>query len=287
MTADAQADIIARYLRTGVSDLYAGRWANTFVENERAGSAALRSALIDEMRRLTGGMNIRPVHGDDGDRRVLVRQRVEPMVRGLFPTQEQDIVLDALVRSFVFVDAGNIETLVRETLWPSTAWTLANLYLEGTGAELLSEDAPRLVGFSEETTGYVGQTYWSSSGPLEDFIVHEAAHVFHNCRRSTLGFAETRRREWLLNIDYHMRETFAYACEAYRRLIEYPGKAARREMLETALPNAVPPDDRVDPEEWRDVLRDALTVRNGWKRILARCAKQPARLCLAQSDQPE
>jgi hypothetical protein len=281
MTADARADIIARYLRTGSADLYAGRWAKTFIENEQAGSAALKSALIGELSRLTTGMSIRPSHGDDGDRRELVRQRVEPMVRGLFPFHEQDIVLDTVVRSFVFVDAGNIGTLVQETPWLSTAWMLANLYLNGAGAELLSAEAPRVVGYSEETTCYVGQSYWSSSGPLDDFIVHEAAHVFHNCRRSTLGFAETRRREWLLNVDYRMRETFAYACEAYRRLIEYPVKASRREFLETALPKAIPPDDRVDPEEWREVLRDALAVRNGWKRILARCAARPARLCLA------
>ncbi len=67
----------------------------------------------------------------------------------------------------------------------------------------------------------------------------------------------------------------------------YPVKAARREALETKPPNAAPPDDRVAPEEWREILCDALTVRNGWKRILARCAEQPARLCLAQSNQPQ
>ena len=276
MTADVNADIIDRYLLTGLADLYSGRWAKTFIENERAGSTALRSALIEEIRRLTQGMSIRLPHGDDGDRKALVRQRVEPMVRGLFSANEQDIVLDVLVRCFVFVDAENIETLVREARWLSTAWMLANLYLEGAGAELLSAEAPRLVGYSEETTCYVGQSYWSSSGPLEDFIVHEAAHVFHNCRRSAVELSETRRREWLLNVDYHMRETFAYACEAYRRLIESPVRATRREFLETLPPRADPPDDRVDADEWRDILCEALAARNGWKRILARCARPPS-----------
>ena len=30
--------------------------------------------------------------------------------------------------------------------------------------------------------------------------------------RDTVGLSVTRRREWLLDIDYRKRETFAYAC---------------------------------------------------------------------------
>ena len=39
--------------------------------------------------------------------------------------------------------------------------------------------------------------------------------LFHNCMRRTIGLAETKGREWLLDIEYRKRETFAYACEAY------------------------------------------------------------------------
>jgi hypothetical protein len=67
---------------------------------------------------------------------------------------------------------------------------------------------------------------------FEDFVVHEAAHVFHNWKRETLGLPHTRWKE-------------------------------QRER---------PPADRVDPDEYVDILRETVAARNGWKRILARCA---------------
>jgi hypothetical protein len=79
----------------------------------------------------------------------------------------------------------------------------------------MSDDAPWIVGFSEETTFYVSPEYFRDDQPFADFVVHEAAHVFHNCKRRTLGLPETRTREWLLDIVFAKRETFAYACEAY------------------------------------------------------------------------
>ena len=36
----------------------------------------------------------------------------------------------------------------------------------------------------------------------------------------------------------------------------------------------MPPDDRVDPQEYLDILREAVEAGNGWKRILRRCAAQ-------------
>ena len=99
------------------------------------------------------------------------------------------------------------------------------------------------------------------------------AHVFHNCKRDTVGLPVTRRREWLLDIDYAKRETFAYACEAYSRIVErardLTGRAAlaREYGREDHISEA-----RVDPGEVADILREAAPRRNGWKVILARCA---------------
>ena len=68
--------------------------------------------------------------------------------------------------------------------WPKTAWDLANLYLASFGADLLADDGPRIVGLSEETTGYVSVEYFLTSGRFEDFVVHEVAHVFHDWKRA-------------------------------------------------------------------------------------------------------
>jgi hypothetical protein len=195
------------------------------------------------------------------------------MVRGLFPRGEREPVLDLLAASVVFLTPANFEAVLRGARWLSTAWDLANLYLTGFGAEALSEEAEPIAGLSEETTCYVSVEYFTGSGRFDDFVVHEAAHVFHNCKRQTIGLPHTRRREWLLEIAFAKRETFAYACEVYSRILEL-GKspAERRALLSELEREPVPGTQRVDPDEYVDILREAVAARNGWKRILARCA---------------
>ena len=132
-----------------------------------------------------------------------------------------------LARSVVFLTPDNIEAILRAARWPGTAWDLANLYLASFGAELLSDEAPDIVGLGQETTSYVSIAYFAGAGRFDDFLVHEAAHVFHNCKRATVGLPHTRRREWLLQIDFRKRETFAYACEAYSRILELGSRTGR------------------------------------------------------------
>ena len=77
----------------------------------------------------------------------------------------------------------------------------------------------------------------------------------------------------LLAIDFRRRETFAYACEAYSRICECgAGPHARRQLLADLDPGTTLADDRVDAGEYLDILGEAVAARNGWKRILARCA---------------
>jgi len=137
----------------------------------------------------------------------------------------------------------------------------------------LAPDAPHIVGLSAEATCFVASDYLSATGRFDDFIVHEAAHIFHNCKRSAIGLRPARRREWLLDIDYRKRETFAYACEAYSRVLTLGNSAAARHLLIKEIEQGpAPPDDRVDPTEYIDILREAVGSRNGWKQILCRCA---------------
>ena len=39
----------------------------------------------------------------------------------------------------------------------------------------------------------------------------------------------------------------------------------------------MPSDERVDANEFVDILREAVGARNGWKRILQRCSPRPRR----------
>ena len=86
-----------RYLRTGESDPYRSAWSGGFLQREKRAHDDLRNALVREVRRLTAGLSQEPL--PESDTILLTRAKVEPMVRGLFPKAEQDLVLAMLERS--------------------------------------------------------------------------------------------------------------------------------------------------------------------------------------------
>lgn len=268
-----QASEIRRYLETGQHDESEGAWpGRTTVECMQNARAARRAALCGEVRKRAGEAT-GPDLAVPEDLPVLVRARVAPMVRGLFSRREQEMVLQLLEHSVVVVTTANIERILLETRWDHTAWVLANLYLGSINVPPLSPEEGHLVGVSVETTCYLSVDYLRHDDPLADYLVHEAAHVFHNCKRRTLGLPATRNQEWLLAIEFRKRETFAYACEAYSAICaqgEDPAERTRRVRM--LGERAGPADERVDPDEFLDIVQEACRVRNGWKRILARCA---------------
>jgi len=263
---------VDRFIFTGEYDNHFEIWpGGTFVDRAKNGSAALRNALILTVQRSeqSAVSACQEYSGMD----VNAREKFAPMVQGLFPQKEQAIILDMLERSVVFLTPATINTVLEKATWLKTAWNLANTYLASLDAKPLSESAPDIVGLSEETTCFVSMKYFSNNDPLEDYVIHEAAHIFHNCKRETIGLRETRRREWLLEIDYAKRETFAYACEAYSRILELgETRSARSRLLSELAEGQMPPDDRVEGAEYVDILREAVAARNGWKRILERCS---------------
>lgn len=264
---------INHYLRTGDSDIYFAAWeGNTLIERSRRATPDLKGALSAAVRRRAGNPAV-PPEIRDLDLVTFTRRKLTPMISGLFPANERDTVLRLFDPSVVFLTPDTIHGIIVEADWLSTAWTLAGLYLESVGAQPLGEAPLGIVGLSEETTCYVSMQYFTSQSRFADFVMHEAAHVFHNCKRSTAGLPETRTREWLLDIDYRKRETFAYACEAYGRILELGnGHTERRQLVAELARAPAPADETVDPGEYIDIVREAVAARNGWKRILTRCA---------------
>ncbi len=263
---------IERFLTSGEYDNSFEIWSGgTFVARAKSGSAALRGALISEVSTLTDRVSVPECHNFGLD--INARAKFAPMVRGLFPQVEQTIILDMLEHSVVFLTPATIIVTLEKTRWLHTAWELANLYLASLDAKLLSDTASGLLGLSEETTCYVSMKYFGNNDPFDDYVIHEAAHIFHNCKREMVGLSESRRREWLLEIDYAKRETFAYACEAYSRILELgETRLARVRLLSELAEAPMPPDKRVQGDEYVDILREAVAARNGWKRILERCS---------------
>lgn len=276
--APTPAEEIARFLRTGDHDDMSPAWpGQTIFESMRNGDRALRDALFAEVRRRAKGHQPQG-RLPDGDLTTFARGRVAPMVEGLFPRAERETVLGAIARSVVFLTPDNIEGALRGSGFLHTAWDLANLYLGSLGAELLSEEASAILGLGVEQTSYVSLSYFSDNQRFADYVVHEAAHVFHNCKRATLGLRETRTREWLLDIDFRKRELFAYGCEALARVRELAqGRAARVALIDEVANGTMPNDEQVDAAEYIAMLREAAPARNGWKRVLAWCAPATTR----------
>jgi len=263
------------YLRSGKHDALFQAWPGAnFLECAQHGTAALRQALISTVRSRTAHATV-PKELLELDVTALTRKAVESMVRGLFPKDEQAAVLEVLAGSVIFLTPSNIESVLSKMQWLGTAWDLGNLYLGGFDGELLSEDAPNLVGLSIETTCYVSVAYFQQESRFDDFVVHEAAHIFHNCKRETVGLREIRGRESLLDIDFAKRETFAYACEVYSRIVELgDGPEERRLLLSEYLQGPMPVEGEVDVDEYVDILNEAVKAGNGWRRIQQRCSNR-------------
>jgi hypothetical protein len=265
------ADEIERYLLTSETDLLHTAWSGDFMQRAERAHEDLRGALVSAVRQRVEGLKPPPEH--DADTVTFTRSKVAPMVRGLFARAEQDTVLAALEQSVVFVTSANIEQLLFGRGFDSTAWTIANLYLGGFGAKLLGDDAPDIVGLSVDATCFVSPQYFAEEDPFADFVVHEVAHIFHNCKRAAIGLRQTRRKEWLLDIQYLKRETFAYACETYARVLERDkSRAGRQALAEEYERESRISDERIDAKEIAGIVRAAAAARNGWKVILARCS---------------
>ena len=88
-----------------------------------------------------------------------------------------------------------------------------------------------------------------------------------------VGLQATRTKEWLLDIEFCKRETFAYSCEAYSRVLECAKSPSERRALAAEYGRTVRiSEERVDPAEVAAIVVEAAAARNGWKVILARCA---------------
>lgn len=261
---------IQRYLATGSTDAYMSAWPGDLRQQADQSHRDLRGALIREVLRRSGTSSHAPLPAVDFLE--LTRRKVKPIVDGLFPKHEREAVLRLLERSVVFVSNENIASILLEERWHHTAWDIANLHLATLDLPLLGPSARTLVGLSQETTCYLSPGHFIDAEAGSDFLVHEVAHIFHNCKRRAAGLPETRTREWLLDIEFRKRETFAYACEFYSRIRERAADASERRRLAAEFDASRLTDERVDGSELANILQEAAKVRNGWKLILNSCA---------------
>jgi hypothetical protein len=266
---------VERFLLTGTYDVFFAGWPGSdCVDAAVQGTQRLRCALIAETFRRAEGLQFSTFVPNDlyG----WSSNKLKPMVNGLLKGRERTVVLHLLASNIVFLTPANVARALESERWLSTAWDVANIYLESLNVPALSAQASNIVGLSQETTCYVSMAYFKETDPFADFVVHEAAHVFHNGRRSTAGLSEKPHGDYLLDIDYRMRETFAWACEAWSQICCLaPDPGGRKALLRQHVDFGLPSDDRVNHDEYLEILRGAIRARNGWQHILARCTTKP------------
>jgi hypothetical protein len=264
-------EAIRAYLETGKTDACYPAWGGSVFRGSQEGAKEVREALVAAVKQKSAEAAARMVAAPMMRSEVL-RDKLRPMINGLFSKNEREIVLEAIANDVVILTSDNVDQILLAESCSSTAWHLANLYLASIGSKPLHEDASCALGMNVGTTSYVSMKYFTQTNRFADYIMHEAAHAFHNCKRTLLGLRETRSREFLLNIDFCERETFAYACEVYSRVLQL-GKtpAARIALAQEAIVDFVPPDEKVDIAKFHAALNAASKARNGWKKILEIC----------------
>lgn len=270
---DHQKSLLRAYLatgETGATDWQAWPGQNSMAQMQ-ARRKALRDALVADVRRRTRRLELPPEPGVDWP--AYVRDRLTPMVRGLVPAAAQEAALERLVAGVKLVTPATVEEVIREISWPNVAWDVVNLYLDAVGAKPLDGDGWAPLGLAAGEECFVSVHYVTESGPFDDFVVHEAAHMLNDTKFRHVGLPQPRRREWLLGLAFRHRELFAYSCEVWSRVAALGKTGAERRALveQVAREGPVPNDDTVDLADFLDVLREAASARNGWKRILARC----------------
>lgn len=265
---------VRRFLASGDYNSLHSEWpGRDLIAKVRKAERTMKHALVAEIRHRETRRKSSPSLPPDFNASQFSLAKVEPMVRGLFPAREQMIVLGLFEKSLVFVTPDNIEQVIARMHWLGTAWQIANIYLGSLGLPGLDGKPVRLVGLSEETTFFVSMDYFEEENPFADYVAHEAAHVFHNWKRDQVGLYHTRKREFLLPIAFAKRELFAYACEAYSRILEQAKSPADRQRLHADYTAKwISDEDGIEQAELADVLAEAVATRNGWKRILRRCS---------------
>lgn len=263
---------IARYLNTGESDSCPLGYADNAIQSMACHKRLLLQALCTEVKRRARGLP-KPFHSKTLNLMPSTQYALHRMIAGLFPKAEREIVRTVVDRSIVFLSADVVYQAINAVSFLHTAWIIANVYLESINGKPFAPRAEVPVGFNEEMICYVSTRHFETKNPFANYVVHEAAHIFHNCKRNSLRLPYSKKKEWLLDIDFRKRETFAYGCEFYG-CIHYQTKSSkdRRLKLGAFASQLQIVDARVDQTELLDILSEAVGKRNGWKIILKRCS---------------
>lgn len=259
------SDSVERFLATGEPDPDFGAWPGTLAQRRRKGGEALSQVL----RRIVGWrakgapLALDRVPPDATER---VRQRIHPLVTGLFAEAPAAVLLQALPPRVQIVTVRRFQEGCTD-LPLYAQWALANMLLDAMGAPPLSDDAPQLDGFCAAGRAWVLPRAFVETDPRVDVLVHEVAHLLHDLRRGELGW--TPAAGPVLAVPARQRETWAYACEIWAWATRGdPDAEALAARVARAASGRAHDDARVDAPRLQRLLSAALEQpEQAWQRI--------------------
>jgi len=260
---------LERFLRTGDETwdgAGSGRFTPAQFENNttyrRAAKHALRT-LFDLLANLLPAEVRRAPHVAPE----LIRARVEPMVKGLVQKDWQEISLRELVsRTFVLNFRGAKAAL--EVELPScdmdSAWRILWGFYGDQG--LKPDDVEMTCDGLACDFAHVRWSAYETKDPYSDVVVHETAHLLHYLKPTNFGLDVRRHQERFVDVEFRHRELFAFACEAYSRVILRGPRQSRVAFAENMREGAFSFPSGSIGEVTALVLNSA-RARNGWRVI--------------------
>ena len=275
--------LIERFLRTGEETWEgagSGRFSLAQFKEDEAYTRATKTAIRNLFDLLTDllpaeARAIPPVPPE------AIRQRIDPMVTGLLPGDWRDVALrEITARTFVLNLPGTRAAIEAElsTCFMGDAWRILWALFGDHG--LKPDDVK--VG-CDGLAGDYAHVRWSAyqtNDPYSDVVVHEAAHMLHYLKPSHYGFHVRRGQERFVDVEFRHRELFAYACEAFSRVILH-GERKSRIVFAEKMVDAAFSFPRSQIAEVAALVLSATRGRNGWRLIreatVIRCTRRSAK----------
>jgi hypothetical protein len=270
--------IIERFLRTA-DETWDGAGSGCFTRAQYQNNDAYRRAAKNALRTLYHLLaNLLPAEAQltpyiaPGT----IRPRVEPMVKGLVQEDWQEVALRELAsRTFVLNFRGakaamdvELPSCDMESPW-RILWALYGDY------GLKPDDIEMMCDGLAGDFAHVRWSAYETKDPYSDVIVHETAHLLHYLKPRNFGLHVHRHQERFVDVEFRHRELFAFACEAYSRVVVRGERKWRLAFAEKMQESAFsfPPDQLV---EVAALVLEAARARNGW-RVIRRCGELKTR----------
>jgi hypothetical protein len=197
-----------------------------------------------------------------------IRERVEPMVKGLVQKDWQETAARELAaRTFVLNLQGAKAAFDAElsTGFVDGGWQVLWAFLDDHGLKP-SDIEVSCEGLSVGSYAHVRWSALNSEDPYSDVVVHEAAHLLHYLKPAQFNLRIRRGQERFVDVGFRHRELFAYTCEAYSRVILQHDRRAGIAFAEKMREDAFSfPAEQLDAVA--TLLLSAARARNGWRVI--------------------